>query len=60
MFHDLLDIALGPSKRGGFNAKLGGVVVNQIAIGGGPEPEHMNPNICCLPSTWSTFTLHSA
>ena len=29
----MLDIALGPPKRGGFYTKLGVVVINEIAIG---------------------------
>ena len=32
MLHDLLDIALDPSKRGGSNKKLGAVTFDQIAI----------------------------
>jgi hypothetical protein len=52
MFHDLLDIALDPSKRGGSNTKLGAVTFNQIAIDpychdGGSKPNHIlrSPNM---------------
>lgn len=34
MFHDLLDIIVGLSKRGELDGKLGSVASNQIAIGG--------------------------
>lgn len=32
-FHDLQDVALGPSKRSGSNAKTGTMAMNQTAIG---------------------------
>jgi hypothetical protein len=32
MFHDLLDIALGPLKKGGSKIKLGIVAINWIVI----------------------------
>jgi hypothetical protein len=32
MFHGLSDIVLGPSNKGGVNAKLGTVAINSIVI----------------------------
>ena len=32
MFYGLLDIAIGPCKKGGSNVKLGVVIINKIAI----------------------------
>lgn len=42
MFHGLPHIVLGPSQRGGLNAKLKAVTISLIAIGGDPNPDPTN------------------
>lgn len=56
-FHDLQDVALGPSKRSGSNAKTGTMATNQTAIGFEKYYISMmgpNQNVCCTPSTCFT------
>jgi hypothetical protein len=71
MFHGIPNISLGPYKRDGSNAKLGAWQAIElslalrcyyISIVGSHIVLWFKffHKICCGPSTWSTFTLHSA